>query len=446
MPSDPTIGLDYSHNNNLTLEAPSYAEFTEFLFSSGYKLGKIQAGFDSISKVEIYDAILLSTPKNKNLSENEINVLEEYVKNGGSLLIVSSSGGDLINETNLNELTSKFGFEFLPTEVNDSMNYVNMQKRPLLSKIKPHILTEHIRQIVYSSACSLKILDFIDVEDEIKIDVILNGGLNCWTRVYNGSDWGEEDSPHIPLMVAVEYYKGKVVGFGNLSMFSSLGREYGITALDNNILIANILRWLTVGAYTEGKVVTVNLILELFYWVNAILKEDNWESISDIVNLSLNYLKDNYSNIVADLKKAREEKLKQKKAYEKSKAKESPQIEDKIIEMVPESRRREDLEDIMSALGDITGETYEIEIDFDKTKEESHKEEAQFGPIISKEETLSENDIKEIGKELEHKAKKASGLDYTEEDVKEFEKTGKNAIWRGKPTKAFKLWLKVKRA
>ena len=50
MPDTPTIGLDYSHNNNLTLEAPSYAEFTEFIFSSGYKLGKIQAGFDSISK------------------------------------------------------------------------------------------------------------------------------------------------------------------------------------------------------------------------------------------------------------------------------------------------------------------------------------------------------------------------------------------------------------
>ncbi|MFX1238771.1 MAG: hypothetical protein ACFFAS_18835 [Promethearchaeota archaeon] len=446
MPDNPTIGLDYSHNNNLTLEAPSYAEFTEFLFSSGYKLGKIQAGFDSISKLETYDAILFSTPKNTLLSENEINVLEEYVKKGGNLLIVSSSGGDAINETNLNELTSKFGFEFLPNEVNDSMNYVNLQKRPILSKIKPHILTEQVRQIVYSSACSLKVLDFIDVEDEIKIDVILTGGLNCWTRVYDGSDWKEQDSPNLPLMVAVEYYKGKVVGFGNLSMFSSLGHEYGITALDNNILIANILRWLTIGAYSEGKVVTVNLMLELFYWINAILKEDNWDNISDIINLSLKYFKDNYSNIVENIKKTREIKLKQKKAYEKAKAKESGSIENKIIEMVPDTRRREDLEDIMSAIGDITGEKYEIEIDLEKKDEAEVSEDFKVGPVETEEETLSKEDLKKIEKELEKKSKAASSLEYTEEDIKEFEKTGKNAIWRGKTTKAFKLWLKVKRA
>ena len=72
MPDEPTIGLDYTHNNNLTLEAPSYAEFTEFLFSSGYKLGKIQAGFYSLEKLKAYDVILLSTPKNANLDPNEI--------------------------------------------------------------------------------------------------------------------------------------------------------------------------------------------------------------------------------------------------------------------------------------------------------------------------------------------------------------------------------------
>ncbi|MFX1274269.1 MAG: hypothetical protein ACFFAT_04420, partial [Promethearchaeota archaeon] len=267
MPENPLIGLDYSHNNNLTLEAPSYAEFTEFLFSSGYKLGKIQAGFDSASKLENYDMILLSTPKNSNLTRNEIEVLDEYVKNGGSLLIVSSSGGDLINGTNLNELSHIFGFEFVPDEVNDSMNYVNLQKRPILSKFKPHVLTEQVRKIVYSSACSIKVLDFVEADENIKIDVILKGGLNSWTRTFNGQNWEEQDNPKIPLMIAVNYYKGKVVGFGNLSIFSSLGREYGITALDNNILIANILRWLTVGAYSEGKVVTVNLLLEFYYWI-----------------------------------------------------------------------------------------------------------------------------------------------------------------------------------
>ena len=84
------IALDYSHNNKLTLEASSYTDFTHFLFSSGYKLGKIQAGMDSLSKLEPYDCVILSSPNSTNLSDQEISVLEEYVKNGGSLLILSS--------------------------------------------------------------------------------------------------------------------------------------------------------------------------------------------------------------------------------------------------------------------------------------------------------------------------------------------------------------------
>jgi len=43
-------------------------------------------------------------------------------------------------------------------------------------------------------------------------------------------------------MVAVECFEGKIVTFGTLSIFSSLGREYGFRAFDNNILIANVLR------------------------------------------------------------------------------------------------------------------------------------------------------------------------------------------------------------
>ena len=68
MKSDITIALDYSHNNMLTLEASSYTDFTQFLFTSAYKLGKIEAGFNSLDKVKNYSAIIMSIPKNINLS------------------------------------------------------------------------------------------------------------------------------------------------------------------------------------------------------------------------------------------------------------------------------------------------------------------------------------------------------------------------------------------
>ena len=59
MPDKAAVGLDNSHNNKLTLEASSYSDFTHFLFTSGYKLGKIQAGFNSLKKLETYNTIII---------------------------------------------------------------------------------------------------------------------------------------------------------------------------------------------------------------------------------------------------------------------------------------------------------------------------------------------------------------------------------------------------
>ncbi len=374
MVETPTIGLDYSHNNKLTLEASSYTDFTQFLFTSGYKLGKIQAGFDSLAKLEPYRMIFLSTPTNSELKEEEIEIIEEYVRKGGNLLIVSSSGGDQSNRTNLNSLTHKFGFEFAPDEINDSMNYVNLQKRPLLTKFTPHTITDQVHKIVFSSACSLKILDFIEDDKNIKIEIIAESGLNSWKKMYDGKDWVELDSPRSPLIVVVEYYKGKVIGFGNLSIFSSLGREYGFSALDNDILNANILRYLTRGVVSEGKAITVNLNLDLFYWAQNIIEDQNWENISDIINLSLKYLKDNYKNIIKEIRKIQEEKREKRKKFEKSKKQEKERAEEKILEVVAVDRKKKDLEDIMSALEEVTGEKFELEIDLDEEEKEIKEE------------------------------------------------------------------------
>lgn len=414
MTGEVIIGLDYSHGNILTLEASSFTEFTQFLFTSGYKIGKIESGFNSITELRKYRTIIISTPKNTNLKTNEIENLKKYVKGGGSLLITSSSGGDYGNNTNLNELTRNFGFEFAPDEVNDSVNYITLQKRPLISNFKPHVITEQIKKIVFSSSCSTQILDFLEDEKNIKVDGIVISGLNCWHRIYNGEDWIEEDSPKIPLLVAAEYYAGKIVGFGNLSIFSSLAREYGFNAFDNDILIANIISWLTGAIESEGKPVTIELNLDLFYWAENIVKEEKWEGISDLINVSLKYFKDNYQEIIEEIKKIRSEKLEKRKAYEKAKKEVEEELtEEKILEKVPViERKKEDLEEIMTALEEVTGEHYEISID------------------LEEEEVLTDT----------------PGLvSYTNEEIVEFEKGfPKKAIWHGKATIAFKEWLDKK--
>jgi len=285
MSNEIRVGFDYSHNNMLTFEASSYADFIQFLFASGYKLGKIEAGFYSSEKLEEYDVIIMSTPRNMELNPIEIEIIEDYVKKGGGLLIVSSRGGDHLNKTNLNDLCQKFGFRFESDEINDSVNYVNLQKRPLISKFRPHFISDQVHNVVFSSACSLSVLDFLEDDKFLRITEIVKSGLNTWRNRFDGTDWIEEDSPKIPLLVATEYHKGKVVAFGTLSIFSSLNREYGFAAYDNDVVIANILTWLTTDVIGEGKVITVDLSLDLFHWADYLIKEEDWENFYNHVDL-----------------------------------------------------------------------------------------------------------------------------------------------------------------
>jgi len=391
MKNDITVGLDYSHNNMLTLEASSYADFTQFLFTSAYKLGKIEAGFKSIEKVKNYNAIVMSIPKNIKLEPKEIDVLEEYVKTGGSLLIIGSQGGEHANRTNINELTRKFGFEFVTDEINDSVNYVNLQKRPLLANFKPHYITQNVQKIVLSSACSLGTLKLTAKEEKnIKVEVIVRGGLNCWRRRLDGNEWIEEDCPKVPLMVTSEYYNGQVVSFGTLSIFSSLGREYGFSAFDNDIIIANILRWLTLDVAAEGKIITIEIQRDLFHWADSLLKRKKWENFSDVLNVGLKYFKDNYKTIMKELESRQQDRY-QITSRPKKVVKEKE--EEKVIDLIPK-RKEEDLDDILSAIEDISGEKYERTL----TGEEdiAHKSSEFIGDLPGDLNTLTVKELKAL--------------------------------------------------
>ncbi len=368
------IALDNSHNNLLTLEASSYADFTQFLFTSGYKVGKIELGFNSLENIKQYSAIIISTPKNIALTVKEIEVLEEFVRNGGAMLIIGAQGGDYSNRTNLNELTRKFGFEFVNDEVFDSVSYVNMQKRPLITNFRPHFITEQVKKVVLSSSCSLNQVEVLEDEQNIQVEQLINAGINCWRKKYDGKEWVEEDSPKIPLMLAIEYYEGKVVSFGTTSIFSSLGREYGFTAFDNDIIIANILRWLTTDIESEGKVITIDLQLDLFHWLDSVVKEENWDNFSDVINVSLKYFKDNYSQFMDEIEVLKQERLARKEALAKKKKEEEEKLlesEEEVLERVPQ-RKKEDLVDIIDAIEEVTGERYELSIDIEA--EETKKE------------------------------------------------------------------------
>jgi Arc/MetJ-type ribon-helix-helix transcriptional regulator len=193
-------------------------------------------------------------------------------------------------------------------------------------------------------------------------------------------------------MISVEYYKGKIVAFGSLSIFSSLGREYGFSAFDNNIFIANVLRWLTLDISSEGKVITIDLQRNLFHWVNSIIKEDNWENFSDIINVSMKYFKDNYKSIMKEFKEQQKERIEKRKSEDVEQ-----KLDDEVLELIPR-RKKEDLKDIIQAIEDVSGEKYEISIDLEEDEELLESEEIREELIKELPEDLSELTVKELKK------------------------------------------------
>ncbi len=350
------ICFDYSHGDKLTVESPSFIDFVQFLFNSGYKLGKIEAGLNSLNKIEIYDLLIIGSPYNSIITDEEIDVLKEYVENGGNLLVISNGGGDYANKTNLTELTQNFGIEFNSDRLNDSVYYVNQQKRLIINKFKPHAITEDLNSFVHSGGCSINAEEYSE-DENVKVEVIAQAGLNCWREIYNGKEWKEEDSPNLPVVVASKYYKGKVVAIGNVSIFSSLGREYGFGALDNSLLISNILRWLVKERVSEGRIISAKLRETIFYWTKKIMKEKHWENLSDIINFSLKFFKDHYDDVILIVKEEREKKKKAYKRKKKTAAVKKKMEEDKILDLVEVKRDTKDLEDIMSEIEKLSDET-----------------------------------------------------------------------------------------
>ncbi|MFW9949773.1 MAG: hypothetical protein ACFFKA_06570 [Candidatus Thorarchaeota archaeon] len=59
MSSEFNVGFDYSHYNKLIIDDPGFIHFVEFLFTSGLKLGEVEAGIN-YTKLAKVDGILFN--------------------------------------------------------------------------------------------------------------------------------------------------------------------------------------------------------------------------------------------------------------------------------------------------------------------------------------------------------------------------------------------------
>jgi len=291
------IGFDYSHQNKLTIEDPGFNDFIEYLFNSDLKLGKIEAGL-TYEKLSDYNVFIIGVPAtNSHINSEEIEYLTKYVKDGGSLLIVSDKGGDIENNYNLNELTENFGIKFNPDQLFDNENFSKDISRPIIMDFRKHFITRDITKIVHSNGCTLEIDESVETKD-INVSAIgFSSKVSAWHKIFDGEDWIDEPVENAPIIAIGHYGLGKIVAIGNLSLFSGFHVSYGIHAADNFKLISNIISWLMNKAPSQEAqlsqpiYVTIPIEQELYYWMKGKLDEERWKNIEEIVNFALKVVK-----------------------------------------------------------------------------------------------------------------------------------------------------------
>ena len=233
-----TILFDLCHNEMLNIEEGEFSDFKNLLKKANLKV-KINKS-ENLTKSDILDAdiMVIGNPIDDYFSVQEIKLICDFVRTGGSLLLISEYGADFLQKTNLNDLSGKnFGIFFEKNLIKESNN----GKESSIIKIKnfeDNDITNGLRELVIGGTCSI----FLNKESHT---LIASSEENVWSEIFNSSkeQWVKEKEQKQILAAYTEYGQGKVLAFGDIDIFSN-DSKIGINAFDNQQYLQNAIDWL----------------------------------------------------------------------------------------------------------------------------------------------------------------------------------------------------------
>jgi hypothetical protein len=182
--------------------------------------------------------LVIGCPRKSTLTQDEIETIVKYVREGGNLLAITDAGGDAANETNLSELTAVFGIEIEATTVRDTKN-IGSAAAPIIEDINmAHPANKNVMRVVIGGGATLlasePVVSLLGTSHTCVIEQFKPNENEGWKVMKVGE--------HYPIAAATQYGQGKVVVVGDADMFSN-DVDYGINVLDNATFIKNIFTW-----------------------------------------------------------------------------------------------------------------------------------------------------------------------------------------------------------
>ncbi len=238
------ILFDTAHNEMLTPKDDDFSEFTNLIKTLGFTI--VEQTYDTINKdlLKAIDVLVIGNPISSYFSKIEINIIVDFIREGGSLLVISEYGSDFLQKTNLNDLLgTNFGIFFEKNILKGNFDE-NQNCSSILSiqNFENNKMTNQLREIIIGGTCSFLI-------NKLANPLLSLKGNNFWTEEYdaNTESWIREKTVYSQnnLIIAAyrEYGRGKIFALGDIDIFTN-DINIGINTKDNRKFITNIFNWL----------------------------------------------------------------------------------------------------------------------------------------------------------------------------------------------------------
>ncbi len=232
------ILFDLVHNEMLTLDK-DYTDFLKLLHNLNFKVEKNENKDLTKKVLENVDVLVLGNPIDDYFSNIEIKEIVNFVRLGGSLLLVSEYGADYLQKTNLNDITNHFGFLFEKNLIKEQ----NPKNQNCSSILHIHEFPETdflngLREVVIGGTCSLYLKKGARA-------LLETNKLNNWSEIYNNSseEWEKDKEQQHVIAAYAKFGQGKVIALGDIDIFCS-DDNIGINTLDNQKFLHNLFSWL----------------------------------------------------------------------------------------------------------------------------------------------------------------------------------------------------------
>jgi hypothetical protein len=217
------IAFDIAHKPRGKIDE-NLTEMRDFLNSNGFMCYNFLETPITQQSLKPFDVLVFVCPDFAKISSMEMTEICSWVEeDGGGLFLLSHAGGDKGRNSNLSELSQRFGILFENDQVLDETSNLGLENLPIITAfIPPHPITNGISSICYRSGCSLTIMG------------------NAFS-IASSNDTSEPFST--PLICVSQPNNGRVCAIGSYELFRDIVGG-GFNSDEHPTLAYNIFTWL----------------------------------------------------------------------------------------------------------------------------------------------------------------------------------------------------------